>query len=55
MLVLVEPDPGSPPDVKAVGAYLDLWHGKCRSDRRHGGRSGDAQAGLHPAGAPRDC
>ncbi len=30
MLVLVEPDPGSPPGEKAVGAYLDLWHGKCR-------------------------
>jgi putative sterol carrier protein len=30
MLVLVEPDPGSAPGEKAIGAYLDLWHGKCR-------------------------
>ncbi len=30
MLVLVEPDPGSPPGVQAAGAYLDLRHGKCR-------------------------
>jgi len=29
ILVLVEPDKGSPPGVSAAGAYLDLWHGQC--------------------------
>jgi len=30
MLVLVDPEPGEPAGAPAAGAYLDLWHGKCR-------------------------
>jgi putative sterol carrier protein len=30
ILVLTKPEPDSPPVARAAGAWLDLWHGKCR-------------------------
>jgi putative sterol carrier protein len=30
MLVMVEPEPGASDAAGSVGAYLDLWHGRCR-------------------------
>jgi putative sterol carrier protein len=37
MLVLVEPEPGEAAGTKAAGAYLDLWHGKCRKTAMYTG------------------
>lgn len=50
ILVLTEPEPYSPPVARAAGAWLDLWHGKCRRVSFH--LAGDPEM-PKPAFTPR--